>query len=99
LLQRAGANSDVDRIADKMPDNYLYVGLLALLFPRATFLHVRRDLRDVAVSCWMTNFRSIRWANDPEHIASRFQQYLQIMDHWRAALGVPIHEVDYAETV
>ena len=21
--------------------------------------------RDVAVSCWMTNFRSIRWANDP----------------------------------
>ena len=43
------------------------------LFPRATFIHCRRDLRDVAVSCWMTDFRSIRWANDPEHIASRFR--------------------------
>ena len=79
------------RIVDKMPDNYLYLGLLAVLFPRATFIHCRRDLRDVAVSCWMTDFRSIRWANDPEHIAGRFQQYRRIMDHWRAVLPVPIH--------
>jgi hypothetical protein len=87
------------RVADKMPDNYMYLGLLATLFPNATFIHSRRDLRDVAVSCWMTNFRSIRWANDKEHIASRFQQYLRIMDHWRAVLPAPIHEVDYEETV
>ena len=45
------------------------------MFPRAVFVHCRRDLRDMAVSCWMTDFRSIRWANDPNHIASRFQQY------------------------
>ncbi len=44
------------RIVDKMPDNYLYLGLLDILFPRATFIHCRRDLRDVAVSCWMTDF-------------------------------------------
>ena len=48
-----------ERIVDKMPDNYLYLGLLAALFPNAVFIHCRRDLRDVAVSCWMTNFRSI----------------------------------------
>ena len=58
-----------------MPDNYMYLGLLALMFPNATFIHCRRDLRDIAVSCWMTNFRSIRWANSLEHIATRFQQY------------------------
>ncbi len=63
------------------------------------FIHSRRDLRDVAVSCWITNFRSIRWANDPEHIATRFQQYRRIMDHWKEVLPVPIHEVDYEETV
>jgi tetratricopeptide (TPR) repeat protein len=88
-----------ERVVDKMPDNYLYVGLLALLFPRATFIHCRRDLRDVAVSCWMTDFRSIRWANDPEHIAHRFRQYRRVMDHWRAVLPVTVHEVDYEETV
>ena len=88
-----------ERIVDKMPDNYMYLGLLAALFPQAVFIHCRRDLRDVAVSCWMTDFRSIRWANDPEHIASRFRQYRRLMDHWRAVLPVPVHEVDYEETV
>jgi tetratricopeptide (TPR) repeat protein len=87
------------RIADKMPDNYLYLGLLAALFPRATVIHCRRDVRDVAVSCWMTNFRSIRWASDPGHIAGRVHEYRRLMEHWRAVLPVPLHEVDYEETV
>ncbi len=87
------------RVVDKMPDNYMYLGLLAVLFPSATFIHCRRDLRDVAVSCWMTNFRSIKWANDPAHISSRFAQYLRLMDHWRAVLPATIHEVAYEETV
>jgi hypothetical protein len=82
-----------------MPDNYLYLGLLALLFPRATFIHVRRDLRDVAVSCWMTNFHSIRWASDQEHIAARFRDYRRLMSHWRAVLPVPVHEVVYERLV
>ncbi len=88
-----------ERVVDKMPDNYLYLGLLAAMFPNAVFIHCRRDLRDVAVSCWMTDFRSIRWANDPDHIASRFVQYRRLMDHWQAVLPVTIHEVYYEDTV
>jgi tetratricopeptide (TPR) repeat protein len=83
------------RIIDKMPENYLYLGLLAVLFPRATFIHCRRDARDVATSCWMTGFRSVRWASDIRHIASRFQQYHRLMEHWRGVLPSPIHVVDY----
>ena len=88
-----------ERIVDKMPDNYLYLGLLAVLFPRAVFIHCRRDLRDVAVSCWMTDFRTIRWANHLDHIATRFHQYHRLMDHAQDVLPVPIHHVDYEETV
>jgi len=87
------------RVVDKMPDNYMYLGLLAILFPNAAFIHSRRDLRDIAVSCWMTNFRSIRWANDPEHIGRRFTQYLRLMDHWRAVLPAPLCEIDYEQTI
>ena len=86
-------------VVDKMPDNYLYLALVAALFPNAVLIHCRRDLRDVAVSCWMTNFRSIRWANDADHLATRFGQYRRAIDHWRAVLPVPVHEVDYEETV
>ncbi len=87
------------RIVDKRPDNYLYLGLLAGLFPRAKFIHCRRDLRDVAVSCWMTYFRELRWTSDPRHMASRFHEHQRIMEHWRKVLPVPVLEVDYEETV
>jgi tetratricopeptide (TPR) repeat protein len=87
------------RTVDKMPDNYMYLGLLGALFPQATFIHCRRDLRDIAVSCWMTDFRSIRWANAPEHIASRFRQYRRLMRHWQAVLPVPVHEVVYERLI
>jgi tetratricopeptide (TPR) repeat protein len=90
-----------ERIVDKMPDNYIYLGLLAAMFPRAVFIHCRRDLRDVALSCWMTDFRpeNIPWASDPGHLSSRFEQYLRLMDHWRSVLPLPIHEIDYEDTV
>jgi len=87
------------RIVDKMPDNYFYLGLLAALLPRAKLIHCRRDLRDVAVSCWMTYFKDIRWANDQQHIASRFHDYQRLMAHWRKVLPVPFLDVDYEETV
>jgi hypothetical protein len=87
------------RVVDKLPDNYLYLGFLAALFPKASFIHCRRDLRDVAISCWMTDFRQIRWACHPEHIVSRFQAYERLLEHWRQVLPVPVLEVDYEETV
>jgi hypothetical protein len=99
LERLRGLNEAALRVADKMPDNYLHLGLLATLFPRAKLIHCRRDLRDVAVSCWITNFRQIRWAFDPGHIASRFRMYRRVMDHWRRVLPLPLLEVDYEETV
>jgi hypothetical protein len=87
------------RIVDKTPDNYLHLGLLASLFPRAKFIHCRRDLRDVAVSCWMTHFAEVRWANDQQHIAARFHEHQRMMEHWRKVLPAPLLEVDYEEAV
>jgi tetratricopeptide (TPR) repeat protein len=92
-------NEPAPRITDKLPDNYLYLGLIATLFPRAKLIHCRRDLRDVAVSCWITHFRQIRWASAQESIASRFHEYQRLMEHWRKVLPAPLLEVDYEETV
>jgi tetratricopeptide (TPR) repeat protein len=99
LEQLRAFDSSSFRIVDKMPDNYLFLGLLACLFPRAKLIYCRRDLRDVAISCWMTHFQNIRWANDPQHIATRFYQHERIIEHWRKALPVPLLELRYEETV
>jgi tetratricopeptide (TPR) repeat protein len=88
-----------DRIVDKMLDNSYHLGILLAMFPRAHVIHCRRDLRDTALSCWMADFRSLNWANDPVHIAIRFRAHLQLMDHWRTTLPTSIHEVEYERFV
>ncbi len=100
LDQLGTMNRTAARVVDKMPDNYLFLGLLATLFPSAKFIHCRRDLRDAAVSCWMTDFFvGLRWSNDFEHIAARFREYQRLMEHWRKVLPVSVLEVHYEETV
>jgi tetratricopeptide (TPR) repeat protein len=96
---RALDGGNAARAGDKMPDNYMHLGLLATLFPNAVFIHCRRDLRDVATSCWLTPFRSVHWTHDPQHISLRFQQYARLMNHWQEVLPATIHEVAYEETV
>jgi tetratricopeptide (TPR) repeat protein len=86
-------------IVDKMPDNYLWLGWLATLFPNARFVYVRRDDRDVALSCWFTNFKQIRWACDQEDIAARIRDHHRIMEHWQTVLPVPLFRVDYESLV
>ena len=89
------------RVVSKMPENYFYLGLIALMFPDAIVIHCRRDLRDVALSCWTTNFTEVRWASHFDHIASRFEGYRRLMDHWTESLppAFAIHEVAYEDAV
>lgn len=99
LDELAALNASADRIVDKMPENDLYLGLIAALFPKARLIHCRRDPRDTAVSCWLTAFGQVRWACDQDHVASRFAQHRRIMDHWRRVLPSPVFEINYEAVV
>lgn len=88
-----------ERVIDKMPENTRHLGLIAALFPRARIIHCRRDPRDVAVSCWLTNFGRLNWANDPEHIARRIADHRRLIEHWLGVLPSPILEIDYESIV
>jgi tetratricopeptide (TPR) repeat protein len=91
--------AEARRVCDKMPDNYALLGWLAVLFPRARFIYCRRDPRDIALSCWVTNFAQIRWANDLDHLAHRLQQHNRLMAHWRRVLPISFLELDYEAMV
>jgi hypothetical protein len=99
LARLAELNPMADRVVDKMPDNYQLLGWIVTLFPHARIIHTRRDLRDVALSCWMTNFSQIRWANDLNHLAERIQNYQRLMAYWREILPGRFLEIDYEELV
>ena len=87
------------RIVDKMPHNYLHLGLIAMLFPRARIIHCRRDPMDVCASAYFQNFKWMPHAASLDDIAFYHRQYARLMDHWRRVLPVPIHEVVYEELV
>jgi tetratricopeptide (TPR) repeat protein len=87
------------RIVDKLPENFRYLGLFAILFPQARIIHCRRNLRDVALSCWQTNFTALPWASNAEQIVAYFADYVRLMKHWRIVLPTPFLEVDYEEMV
>jgi tetratricopeptide (TPR) repeat protein len=95
----AALDGSAHRVVDKMPENTLYLGLIATIFPHAKLIHCRRNLNDLALSCWMTHMAQVRWASDPDHIASRIKEYRRIMDHWRQVLPVSVFELDYEAMV
>ncbi len=45
-------------ITDKMPSNFMQIGLMNALFPNARIIHCRRDPLDTCVSCFTTLFKS-----------------------------------------
>jgi tetratricopeptide (TPR) repeat protein len=93
------AQSTAKRIVDKMPDNFLMLGLIALLWPGARVIVCRRDLRDVALSCWQTPFGTNPWTNQWEHIASRIADHERLLAHWKRVKPVAWLDVRYEELV
>jgi len=99
LAQLRRFSPEAARIVDKMPENYLYAGWLALLFPNARFICCMRDFRDVALSAMITSFRDVQWSNDREFLLHRFEQFRRLYDHWRDVLAGRMMTVHYHEMI
>lgn len=96
-ITEAGETGQV--ILDKTPENYLALPLLQVLFPDATVIYCRRQPRDLALSCWMTDFTEIPWSNSPEDIIQRIRDAERLMQRWQEVLPIPIDSVDYESLV
>lgn len=91
---------DAERIIDKLPTNFLHLGLISLMLPGATIVHCTRDPRDTCLSCFFQEFQTGQnFAFDLGHLASFYNDYRRLMDHWQSVLGVTIHEVRYERLV
>jgi len=97
-LKHAGGHAI--RVIDKMPDNLLYLGQIAWLFPGARIILCRRDPRDIGLSCFMTNFTDgMEWTFDLGDIGSRIYESERLAVHWRYVLPLQMLEVQYEELV
>lgn len=88
-------------IIDKNPLNFLHLGLIARIFPRARIVHCRRTPLDTALSIWMQDFAHPRndYAYRPEDLAWIYALYRRLMEHWESVLPLPVCAVDYERLV
>lgn len=81
----------------------MHLGLISMLFPYAKIIHVKRDLRDIAISNYFTNFKMKRtgmsYAFDLGEIGHMLNDYQRIMAHWREVLPITLYEFNYEDLV
>jgi tetratricopeptide (TPR) repeat protein len=82
------------------PFNFLYLGLISLLYPRARIIHSRRDPMDV---CWESYCKAYtgeiyQSCGLLDH-AFLYAEFERLMDHWKCVLDNPIMTVHYEELV
>ncbi|WJW75197.1 tetratricopeptide repeat protein [Thiohalobacter sp. IOR34] len=87
-------------VTDKMPGNFMYLGLIALLFPDARVIHCVRDPLDTCLSCYFLDFfEALPWSYRLEDLATYYKGYERVMTHWKAVLPMPVLDVQYEALV
>lgn len=101
LRRLAKSPRDKVIVSDKTPFNVFFLGLVQVLFPKAKVIHCSRHSKDVALSCYFQNFKSIgmNWSNSLADIAAYMAAERRMMDHWRNVLSLPVMDVDYKKVV
>lgn len=92
---------DARRITDKMPANFLAVGLIHLMLPNAKIIHVKRNPLDTCLSCFTTLFEHKQeYSYDLAELGRYYAGYARLMDHWRKVLPEGAFlEVQYEDIV
>jgi len=87
-------------IIDTTPSNFIHIGLLAVLFPRARFIHCTRNPLDTCLSIYQHPLSEAHaYSHNLKNLAGYFVHYRHLMDHWQSILPGRIYEHVYEQVV
>lgn len=85
---------------DKMPLNFLYVGLIHLALPRSKIVHVYRDPMDACYAMYKTIFKgAYPFSYSLDDLGRYYAAYNQLMRHWNECLPGRILNVRYEDLI
>jgi tetratricopeptide (TPR) repeat protein len=95
-FHRAGA----PRFIDKMPNNFMHIGLIHLILPKAKIIDARRH----PMACCFSNFRQLfadgqEFTYDLDEMAHYYRAYIALMSHWDRVLPGAVLRVHYEHVV
>jgi hypothetical protein len=100
MIARRDGYENPQRIVDRCTHNYLYLGMLDRILPKARVIHLRRDPLDTALSCYMNTFDiPYHFRVHPADFTVAYKSYVRLMDHWKGVISMPLLEVDYESLV
>ncbi len=81
---------------DKLPSNFMQIGLLHLILPNAKIIDARRNPMACCFSGFKQNFaRGAEYSYDLEDLGRYYVDYLTLMDHFDQVLPGRVHRVQY----
>ena len=85
---------------DKMPNNFLHIGLIRLILPNAKIIDARR----APMACCFSGFKQLfaegqDFSYNLEDIARYYQAYLKLMAHWQQVLPDFVLTVNHEDVV
>ena len=100
-LDRLGRfGSEWQHITNKLPGNFQFIGLIQLLFPRASIIHCHRDPMANCWSCFKNYFHSSQeFAYQLEELGRYYRLYENLMQHWHQVLPGRIYDLRYEALV
>jgi tetratricopeptide (TPR) repeat protein len=88
---------------DKLPLNFVFLGLIKLALPNAKLICLRRDPMDTCLSnyrqMFAVNFKHYKYNLDLLDCGRYYIQFDQLMQHWRKVMPGAVHEVEYEALV
>ncbi|MGE4251066.1 MAG: sulfotransferase [Parvibaculaceae bacterium] len=87
-------------ITDKMPQNFLHLGLIERILPKARFIYMKREPMDVCLSVFTILFTGPHfYAYDLGEIGRYHRFSEQVMQHWIGLFPDKIHIQPYEDLV
>ena len=85
---------------DKLPNNWLYVGLIHLILPNAKIIDARRHPLGCCFSAFKQHFaRGQNFSYDLADLGHYYRDYVDLMAHIDAVLPGRVHRVFYESTI
>lgn len=99
LQSSARMRGKLPRFVDKLPVNYVNVGLILAALPNAKIVHLVRNPMDACFASFKQLFAdAYLHSYDQREMARHHARYRRLMDHWRREFPGRIIDVSYEET-
>ena len=100
LHELARHSQSAARITDKMPSNFLRIGLIKTLFPKARIIHCKRNALDTCASIFLNYLvKGHDYSFDLAELGQHYLDYERLMAHWNGVIPNGIFGVRYEDLV